>query len=145
MCPRSALFIDCVWLNILVKRASNTCVTQVVNLPESHWTLKAKWMGPQFSGTSGRTHTVTFSARAGHWGAFPKDTAKGRMLDKPSTLLLTRALREAEPSAHFPTGKHTLSLFSFNTNRINIVLNINILFKNFQIQSQLILSRKVNL
>lgn len=71
-----------VWLNILIKRASNTYNKQMVNFPENHRTLKAKWMWLQFSGTSGRTHTVIFSAQAGHWGVFPKDIPKDRMLDK---------------------------------------------------------------
>ena len=79
---RSAFFIHCVWLNILIKRASNTYTKWMVNFPENHRTLKGKWTWLQFSGTSGRTHTVIFSAQAGRWGVLPKDIPEDRMPGK---------------------------------------------------------------
>ena len=132
---RSAFFIHCVWLNILIKRASNTYIKQMVNFPENHRTLKGKWTWLQFSGTSGRTHNVIFSAQAGHWGVFPKDIPKDRMLDKTDHTAFNERAKRGKTQCPLPTGKHVLSLFSFNINRINLILNINILFKNFQIHS----------
>lgn len=52
--------------NIPIKRASNTYTKQMINFPENHWTLKAKWLLLKFTGTSRGTHTMIFPAQAGH-------------------------------------------------------------------------------
>lgn len=93
LCPRSALVIHCVWLNILVNRASNTCVTQWSISPR----LTGRWKPSEwdfgFRGHQSR-HTLWPSQhRLVTEGPFLRTLQRAECWTKPSTLLLTRELR----------------------------------------------------